>query len=121
MIVRFWRGWTTPENEPRYQDVLQNHVMPGIKERQIKGLRGWHLTKRPITGDNREPEIEFCTVMWWDSVDAIKAFVGEDYEVAHVPDIAKAVLKRFDQRVRHNEVFEAQELIWATGPNAFHP
>jgi hypothetical protein len=44
--------------------------------------------------------------MWFDSLDAIKAFVGEDHKVAHVPDAARAVLARFDARVAHFEVLD---------------
>jgi hypothetical protein len=44
--------------------------------------------------------------MWFDDLDAVKAFVGEDYEVAHVPERARAVLARFDDRSAHYEVIE---------------
>ena len=44
--------------------------------------------------------------MWFDSLDAIKAFMGEDYAVSHVPDRARAVLKRFDERAAHYEVID---------------
>jgi len=47
--------------------------------------------------------------MWFDSVDEIKAFVGEDYTVSHVPDAARAVLKRFDDRAAHYEVIDRRE------------
>ncbi|MGF1463421.1 MAG: antibiotic biosynthesis monooxygenase [Maricaulaceae bacterium] len=116
MIVRHWRGWTTPSHETAYQDVLQNRIMPGIMAREIKGLRGFHLTKRPIVGPDGEPEIEFCTIMWWDHIQAIKDFVGEDFEVSHVPQIARAVLKRFDDRVVHYEVFQTTDRV-GSGPH----
>jgi hypothetical protein len=54
-------------------------------------------------------EIEFQTLMWFDSLDAIKALVGEDYAVSHVPDAARAVLKRFDERAAHYEVIDRRE------------
>jgi hypothetical protein len=44
--------------------------------------------------------------MWFDSLDAIKAFMGEDYAVSHVPAAARAVLKRFDERAAHFEVLD---------------
>ena len=47
--------------------------------------------------------------MWFDSLDAIKAFVGEDYSVSHVPAAAQAVLSRFDQRAAHFEVLDRRE------------
>jgi len=42
--------------------------------------------------------------MWFDSIDAIRAFAGEDYEVAVVPPKARELLKRFDGRSQHYEV-----------------
>jgi hypothetical protein len=51
-------------------------------------------------------EVEFQTLMWFDSLDAIKAFVGDDYSVSHVPPPARAVLARFDERATHYEVID---------------
>ena len=53
-----------------------------------------------------ENEVEFITVMWFDSIDAVRAFSGEDYEVAVVPEKARTVLSRFDGRSQHYEVRE---------------
>ena len=54
-------------------------------------------------------EVEFQTLMWFDSVDSIIAFVGEDYAVSHVPSAARTVLKRFDERAAHFEVIDRRE------------
>ena len=54
-------------------------------------------------------EVEFQTLMWFDSLDAIIAFMGEDYAVSHVPAAAQAVLKRFDDRAAHYEVIDRRE------------
>jgi hypothetical protein len=51
-------------------------------------------------------EFEFSTLMWFDGLGAIKAFVGEDHEVSHVPTPARAVLSRFETRAAHFEVLE---------------
>jgi hypothetical protein len=50
--------------------------------------------------------VEFITVMWFDSLEAVRAFAGEDYEVAVVPSKARAVLSHFDGRSQHYEVRE---------------
>jgi hypothetical protein len=42
--------------------------------------------------------------MWFDSLDAVRAFAGEEYEVAVVPPKARALLSRFDERSQHYEV-----------------
>lgn len=47
--------------------------------------------------------------MWFDSIEAIKGFMGEDYLVSHVPPPARAVLKRFDERAAHYEVIDRRE------------
>jgi antibiotic biosynthesis monooxygenase (ABM) superfamily enzyme len=104
MICRLWRGWTTPDNADAYERIVRGEVIPGIEARHIPGFRHIDLMRRP-DGD----EIEFLTLMWFDSIAAIKAFVGEDHEVAHVPEPARAVLKRFDQHVAHFEVLDRRE------------
>jgi hypothetical protein len=44
--------------------------------------------------------------MWFDSVDAVRAFAGEDYEVAVVPSEARQLLSRFDSRSAHYHIIE---------------
>ena len=104
MICRLWRGWTTPENADAYERIVRGEVIPGIEARGIAGFRRIELMKRELAD-----QVEFQTLMWFDSLDAIKAFVGEDYSVSHVPAQARAVLKRFDERAAHYEVIERRE------------
>lgn len=47
--------------------------------------------------------------MWFDSLDAVKAFAGEDHETAYVPDTARAVLKRSDARAQRYEIREQRD------------
>lgn len=101
MLCRLWRGWTTQENAEAYQRIVHTLVIPGIEARRIPGFRQIDLMKRDL-GD----EVEFQTLMWFDSLDAIKAFAGEDHAVSHVPPQAQAVLKRFDERAVHYEVID---------------
>jgi hypothetical protein len=100
-VCRLWRGWTTPENADSYERVVRGEVIPGIEARAIAGFRHIDLMKRDL-GD----EIEFQTLMWFDSLDHIKAFTGEDHEVSHVPPAARAVLKRYNERASHYEVID---------------
>ena len=101
MICRLWRGWTSPGSADAYERIVRNEVIPGIEAKQIPGFRHIDLMRRQV-GE----EVEFVTLMWFDSIAAVKAFVGDDHEVAHVPDAARAVLSRFDQRVAHFEVLD---------------
>jgi hypothetical protein len=101
MICRLWRGWTTPANADAYERVVRGEVIPGIEALGIPGFRHIDLMKRDL-GD----EVEFQTLMWFESLDAIKAFVGDDYSVSHVPPPARAVLARFVERATHYEVID---------------
>lgn len=101
MICRLWRGWTTRQNADAYEEIVHGEVIPGIEARGISGFRHIDLMKRDL-GD----EIEFQTLMWFDSLESIKAFMGEDYSVSHVPEPARAVLKRFDSNAAHYEVID---------------
>lgn len=101
MICRIWRGWTTPANADAYEWVVRGEVIPGIEAMGIAGFRHIDLMRRDL-GD----EVEFVTLMWFDDLDSVKAFVGEDYEVSHVPAAARAVLARHDERSAHFEVLD---------------
>jgi heme-degrading monooxygenase HmoA len=98
MISRVWHGWTTPENADIYENLLRSEIFVGIFEKNIPGFERIEMFRRTI-GD----EVEFMTVMRFQSLEAVKAFVGEDYEAAYVPAAARAVLKRFDARSQHYE------------------
>ncbi|NMB53144.1 MAG: antibiotic biosynthesis monooxygenase [Leptolinea sp.] len=99
MISRIWHGYTTRENADIYEKLLKDEIFVGIGERRIVGYQGIQLFRRDIAD-----EVEFITVMWFDSLDAVREFAGEDYEAAVVPEKARAVLKRFDARSQHYEV-----------------
>lgn len=101
MICRLWRGWTTPDKADAYERIVRGEVIPGIEAKRIPGFRHIDLMRRDL-----DDEVEFQTLMWFDSLDAIKAFTGEDYAVSHVPAAARAVLSRFDERAAHYEVID---------------
>lgn len=106
MISRIWRGWTTPQNADAYDHLLRGEIFSGIFARKIAGFRRVELYRAAV-GD----EVEFVTVMWFDSIEAIKAFAGADYDVAVVPPKARELLKRFDARSQHYEVREQRDAI----------
>jgi len=106
MICRIWRGWTTLENADAYQTILTGEVMPSIHERKIDGFIRHECMRRNITTDTGDDEVEFTTIIWFESIDAVKEFVGDDYETAHVPAKPRTVLKRFDARSTHYEIFD---------------
>lgn len=98
MIARIWHGWTTPENADAYEALLATQVIPGIFAKNVPGFRRIEVLRR-----NAGAEVEFTTIMRFDSMDSVKAFVGADFEAAYVPDAARKLLKRFDGRAQHYE------------------
>ena len=104
MICRVWRGWTTPDNADAYENVVRGEVIPGIEARRIPGFRSIDLVRR-----EREHDVEFMTLMWFDNLDSVRKFQGDDYEAAHVPASARAVLADFDSRSAHYEVLDRRD------------
>jgi heme-degrading monooxygenase HmoA len=104
MICRLWRGWTTKDNADAYERIVRGQVTPGIEARGIAGFRSIDLVRR-----KRDHDVEFMTLMWFDTLGSVKEFVGEDYETAHVPAQAQAVLTDFDRRSAHYEVLDRRE------------
>ncbi|MHA1442477.1 MAG: antibiotic biosynthesis monooxygenase [Candidatus Heimdallarchaeota archaeon] len=99
MISRIWHGYTTHENADAYESLLKEEIFIGIEKKEIAGYQGINLLRREL-----EDEVEFITIMWFDSLDSVRAFAGEDYEIAVVPPNARKLLKRFDARSQHYEV-----------------
>ncbi len=64
MICRIWRGWTTPENADAYQRIVLGQVIPGIEAMRISGFRQIDLLRAA-----HADEVEFTTLMWFDSLD----------------------------------------------------
>jgi hypothetical protein len=100
MVARIWQGWTTPENADAYERLLRAEIFPGIAAKRVAGYRRIQLLRRPLPSG----EVEFVTIMWFNSWDAVREFAGDDYERAYVPETARRVLARFDERSRHFEL-----------------
>jgi hypothetical protein len=103
MISRIWHGWTTPANADKYEQLLRDEIFVGIRNRHIGGFEGIQLLRRNVGN-----EVEFVTIMLFNSLEAVREFAGKDYETAVVPEKARAVLSRFDDRSQHYEVREKE-------------
>ena len=99
MICRIWHGWTSSGNADAYEHLLRTEIFQGIAARGIPGFHGIELLRR-LAGDS----VEFVTLMWFESLEAVRAFAGDDYEAAVVPPAARALLQRFDARSAHYDV-----------------
>jgi heme-degrading monooxygenase HmoA len=96
MISRIWHGYTTKENADTYENLLQKEIFVGIADKNIEGYMGIQLLRRELPS-----ETEFITIMWFDSVESVKKFAGDDYEKAVVPVTAQKVLSRYDKTSAH--------------------
>ena len=96
MITRLWRGWTTAEKAQAYADFLFGSLFPSM--RAIDGFLDADVLRRR-DGD----EVAFVTLTRFDSLDAIRAFAGDDYEVPVLEPEALALLSRYEERAAHFE------------------
>lgn len=99
MISRLWHGWTSPENADAYEKLIRQTIFPGIISRQIEGFHHIELFRGPLRA-----EVEFITIIWFASWEAVREFAGPDWETSVVPEAARAVLARFDEKAQHYEV-----------------
>jgi heme-degrading monooxygenase HmoA len=74
MISRVWHGWTNRDNADAYEKLLRTEIFTNIAKQSILGFRGIHLLRRDVDDD-----VEFVTIMWFDTLDAVQAFAGEEY------------------------------------------
>lgn len=94
MIVRAWRGRASPAKPQAYIDHFNRNVLPEL--RGISGFRGANLLR-----EDRADHVEFLVLTRWESMDAVRAFAGDDVDRAVVEAEAVAALETFDRTVHH--------------------
>jgi heme-degrading monooxygenase HmoA len=100
MICRLWRGWTALSHADAYEAYLINELFPRVeRELRERGYRGYHLLRT-----NRDAEAEFVTMLWFESLEAVKSFAGENLDVPVISTKAKGLLSRFADRCEHYEL-----------------
>ena len=97
MIARIWRGWAPLATADDYQRHYETEVSRHL--RAVSGFRGARLLRR-----DDGPEVMFTSITFFTSLDAIRGFAGDDYELAVVEETARQALSRWDERVSHHEV-----------------
>ncbi|HJW37445.1 MAG TPA: hypothetical protein VJ420_02350 [Candidatus Udaeobacter sp.] len=98
MIARIWRGWTKRTDAKGYEEILRDEIFPSIAVRNIAGYRGGELFIRD-DGD----EVEFVTLLRFDSMDAVREFAGADETKPVIFPKAQALISRME-RARHYRV-----------------
>ncbi|HUB01602.1 MAG TPA: antibiotic biosynthesis monooxygenase [Terriglobales bacterium] len=100
MVCRVWRGWTKRENAPMYDHYLQKELFPRLAEELLEqGFRGYQLLRR-----DRENETEFMTMVYFESLEQVRSFAGENYETPVISAKAQALLSHYAERAEHYEV-----------------
>jgi heme-degrading monooxygenase HmoA len=97
MIARHWRGWTRRSDADAYEQLLREKVLPEL--RKIAGYGGAYV----LRNDDRD-EVEFVVVNFFESLDAVRAFAGEDFAVAVFEPEARLLLSRFEPTATHYDV-----------------
>jgi heme-degrading monooxygenase HmoA len=101
VIARTWRGWTRPEDADAYLEYVER---TGARaSRATPGNLGYYILRR---ADN--DRTEFVTMSLWESLDAIRAWAGDDLAVVFYEDDDRYLIDR-ERFVTHYELFEAAE------------
>jgi len=98
MIARIWHGWTKRADAKAYEEMLRNEILPSIAARKIQGYHGAELFIRE-DGD----EVEFATLLQFDSMDAVREFAGADEGKPVIFPKAEALIARME-RARHYRI-----------------
>jgi antibiotic biosynthesis monooxygenase (ABM) superfamily enzyme len=98
MIARIWHGWTKPADAKAYETMLRDEIFPGIAARKIEGYRGAKLFVR-----ENGNEVEFVTLLRFDSMDAVMEFAGTDTSKPVIFPKAEALITRMEP-ARHYRI-----------------
>ena len=98
MIARIWHGWTKRAEAKAYEEMLRNEIFPAIAARNIQGYHGAELFIRE-DGD----EVEFVTLLRFDSMDAVREFAGADESKPVIFPQAEPLITRME-RARHYQI-----------------
>ena len=102
MIVRTWRGAVRRADRDRYAEYLQG---TGVAEyTATPGNRGVHMLRRDL-GETTE----FVMLTFWDSLDAIRTFAGDDLEKAVFYAEDDRFLVERDPTATHYEVVDSAD------------
>jgi heme-degrading monooxygenase HmoA len=98
VIARLWTGRTSGDGAEAYERAFRAETVGEL--RGVDGFRGGYLLRRALPDGG----VEFTAVTLFDSLGAVRAFAGDDYETAVISAAALEVLERHDPTSTHHEV-----------------
>lgn len=98
MIARIWHGKTRKSDFEKYSDFLKEVAIPDYAK--TPGFRGLTFLRRI---ENEEAHFDLIT--YWEDIEVIKNFAGQDFEKAKYYPEDDDFLLEFEEKVRHHEVF----------------
>jgi hypothetical protein len=107
VVCRMWRGWTAAKNADAYEEYLKNELFPRVqRELAERGYRGYHVLRR-----ENGNEVEFVTMVWFESLQAVRSFAGEDYETPVISTKAEGLLSHYQGRCEHFELSSTTQVF----------
>jgi heme-degrading monooxygenase HmoA len=104
VICRLWHGWTQPADADAYESYLRDDLFARLREELAgRGYRGYHVLRRDL-----DVEVEFVTMVWFDSLDDVRAFAGDDHRTPVISGRAAELLSRHAPVADHFRVAAAE-------------
>jgi heme-degrading monooxygenase HmoA len=98
MIARIWHGVVLAAKAEEYLKLMREVALTDY--RSIPGNRGAYCLHRMESG-----LVHFEMLTFWDDIEAIKRFAGDDYKVAKYYEFDRAFLIELEPHVRHYSVY----------------
>jgi heme-degrading monooxygenase HmoA len=92
-----WRGKVRKDLKSEYVAYLNQTGLADYGK--VEGNQGVYLLCRDLEGN-----VEFLTMTFWTSIEAIKKFAGEDYEKARYYPEDQKYLLNFSENAEHFEI-----------------
>lgn len=98
MIARIWHGRTSISQAEEYTDFMKEIAIPDYQKTE-------GFVKLSFLRRTEGEATHFTLITYWENLEVIKNFAGEDYEKAKYYPRDKEYLLEFEEKVFHHEVF----------------
>jgi len=101
MIARIWHGRTLVEDFDTYTKFMKEKAIPDYKKTN-------GFVKLTFLRNIENNIAHFTLITFWENLQVIKNFAGEDFEKAKYYPEDENFLLEFEEKVTHFEVFAEQ-------------